>query len=119
MSAEFQIKITGLQTATVGELTNVIKRVDFTVTGTEEGHSFELPQSVDMNEPDATSFIQLADLTEANVAAFVEGAFLNMPGVKAHIQYVLDKEVAKGRLTAAPLPWAPAAEPTPEVNTPA
>ena len=118
MSAQFQIIINGLQTTTVGELTNVVKRVDFTVQGTEEGQSFELPQSVDLGDPDAGNFTQLADLTEANVTAFVEGAFLNMPGVKSHIQYVLDKEVAKGRLTAAPLPWAPVPEPVTPPATP-
>lgn len=112
-TATFEIKITAIRTGAVGNLTDVVRKVDFTVKGTEEGQSFELPQTVDLGDPAPESFIQLSALTEANVVAFVESAFTNMDGVKAHIQYVLDKEVAKHALTAAPLPWAPApVEPT-------
>lgn len=113
MSATFEIKINAIRTATVGELANVIRKVEFTVKGTEDGQNFELPQAVDLSEPAAETFIQLASLTEANVVSFVEASFANMDAVKAHIQYVLDQEVAKAALQSAPLPWAPAPEVAP------
>lgn len=115
MSATFEIKINAIRTGTVGELTDVIKRVDFTVKGTEQGQSFELPHSIEIADPDPAQFIQLANVTEANVITWVEGNFPSMDSVKAHIQYVLDREVAKAALTEAPLPWATA--PEPEVTT--
>lgn len=114
MTATFETKINAIRTGTVGELTNVVKRVEFTVKGTDQGQSFELPQSVGLSEPAAGSFKPLAEATEADVVAWVEANFTNMDGVKAHIQYVLDKEVAAAALEATPLPWAPApVEPAP------
>jgi len=109
MSATFEIKINAIRTGAVGNLADVVRKVEFTVKGTEEGQSFELPQAVDLGEPASESFIQLSALTEANVVEFVESAFTNMDGVKAHIQFVLDKEVAKAALESKPLPWATAA----------
>lgn len=107
MSATFETKINAIRTATVGELTNVVKRVEFTVKGTEEGQSFELPQSVDLSDPQTEGFISLAEITEANVVAWVEENFEIMPVVKSHIQSVLTKEVAKAALVTTPLPWVP------------
>lgn len=106
MSATFETRINAIRTGTAGELTDVIKRVDFTVKGTEQGQSFELPQSIELADPDPQQFIQLANVTEANVISWVEENFANMDGVKAHIQYVLDREVVKAALEDKPLPWA-------------
>ena len=108
MSATFEIKINAIRTGKVGELTNVIKKVEFTVKGTEEGQTFELPQTVDLADPEAAAFKPIDTVGEADVVSWVEANFSNLDAVKAHIQYVLDKEVAKAALTSAPLPWAPA-----------
>lgn len=107
-TATFEIKVNGIRTTTVGNLTDVVRKVDWTLKGTESGQSFELPQTTDLGDPDAEGFIPLSSLTEATVAAWIEATDTRIPGIKAHIQYVLDKEVAKHALTAAPLPWAPA-----------
>lgn len=118
MSATFEIKINAIRTTTVNGLANVVKKVEFTVRGTEAGQTFELPQNVDLADPGET-FIPLESLSEANVISFVEANFNNMDGVKAHIQMVLDREVAKAALQSAPLPWAPAPEvPAPGVPAP-
>lgn len=113
-TADFAITINGIRTATVGELTNVVKHVEWVLKGTESGQSFELPQKTMMGEPDAQNFIPLASLTPEAVTAWIEAAEAErMPGVKAHIQYVLDKIVAEASMQSAPLPWAPAPEPEP------
>lgn len=111
MSATFETKINAIRTGTVGELTNVVKRVEFTVKGTEQGQSFELPQSVDLADPQSEAFVPLAQVTEANVIQWVNENFTNMSAVQEHIQYVLTQEVAKAALAEAPLPWAPVPEP--------
>lgn len=113
MSATFETKINAIRTGAVGSLSDVIKRVEFTVKGTEQGQSFELPQTVELSEPDAASFKPLAQVTEADVVAWVEANFTNTDGVRAHIQYVLDRQVAAAVLEAKPLPWAPAPAPMP------
>jgi hypothetical protein len=112
-TATFEIKPTGIRTGTVGELTQVIKKVEWTLKGTEQGQSFELPQTTDMGEPDSANFIPLSQVTEESVIAWIEATETRLPSIKAHIQYVLDKEVAKASLEATPMPWAPVAEPTP------
>jgi hypothetical protein len=113
MSATFETKINAVLTGSFGNLVDVIRKVEFTVKGTEQGKSFELPQAVDLSDPQAEGFKPLAQVVEADVVAWVEANFANMDSVKAHIQYVLNKEVAKAALTSSPLPWTPAPEPVP------
>ena len=113
-TATFTIKINGLRTATVNGLENTVKQVDWSLVGTESGQTFELPQTTTLGDPAAEGFVPLANLTEAGVAAWVEATDTRLPGIKAHIQFVLDKEVAKSALTNAAMPWVPVAEPTPE-----
>jgi hypothetical protein len=111
MTATFEITVIGIRTVTVGELTNVVKHVEWTLKGAENGQSFELPQKTMMGEPDAQDFIPLASLTPETVTAWIEAADAErMPGIKAHIQYVIDKMVAEASMVPTPMPWAPATE---------
>jgi hypothetical protein len=110
MSATFTIKINGIRTTTVGERTNVVKQVEWTMVGEESGLKFELPQTIDLADPTAEGFVALADLTETAVIAWVEATVANVDAVKAHIQFVLDKEVAKSALASTAMPWAPVVE---------
>lgn len=110
MSAIFKIKINAIRTGNVDSLTQVIRKVEFTVEGVENGQTFELPQTVDLSEPEASSFKPLSEVTELDVINWVEANFTNMEAVKQHIQLVLDREVAKAALESSPLPWAPVPE---------
>ena len=115
-TATFTIKINGLRTATVNGLENTVKQVEWTLIGEESGQKFELPQTTNLGDPTSEGFVPLANLTETAVAAWVEATDTRLPGIKAHIQYVLDKEVAKASLTSAAMPWAPVVE-TPAAPT--
>ena len=115
-TATFTIKINGLRTATVNGLENTVKQVEWTLIGEESGQKFELPQTTNLGDPISEGFVPLANLTETAVAAWVEATDTRLPGIKAHIQYVLDKEVAKASLTSAAMPWAPVVE-TPAAPT--
>ncbi len=113
-TATFTIKVNGIRTATVNGLENTVKQVDWTLTGEEAGQTFALPQTSTLADPAAEGFVPLANLTEAAVAAWIEATETRMPGIKAHIQFVLDKEVAKSALASTAMPWAPVVEtPTP------
>jgi hypothetical protein len=116
-TATFTIKINGIRTATVGQYENVVKQVEWTMVGEEGTQKFELPQTTDLPDPNGQLFIPLQDLTESTVIDWVEINETRLPGIKAHIQYVLDKELAKAQLTATNMPWAPPA-PTPEPPVP-
>ena len=115
-TATFTIKINGIRTATVGQNAGVVKQVEWSLIGEESGQKFELPQTTNLGDPAAEGFVPLANLTETAVAAWVEATETRLPGIKAHIQFVLDKEVAKSALTNAPMPWAPVVE-TPAAPT--
>jgi hypothetical protein len=112
MSATFEIKVTAIRTATVGSNTGVVKQVDWTMKGTEGAQSFELPQTTDLPDPDGQPFIPLEQLTEAKVVEWIEATDLRLESIKAHIQYVLDKELAKAQLTVTNMPWNPNPPPT-------
>ena len=112
-TANFTIKVTGLRTATVGNLQDVVKQVEWTMVGTEAGQTFELPQVTTVPDPDTPQFVPLQNLTEAQVVSWIEAHETRLPGIRAHIQLVLDREVAKAALATAQMPWAPATEPAP------
>lgn len=112
MSALFEIKITAIRTASLGMLSDVVRRVEFIVRGVQAGQVFELPQQVELADPADGPFIELTQLSEADVVRFVEDNFHNMSAVKAHIQYVLDRNTQIALLEEKPLPWAP--PPAPE-----
>jgi hypothetical protein len=116
-TADFTIKITGLRTATVNGIEDAVKQVEWILSGSEASQTFELPQTTQVPNPEAEGFIPLQNLTEAQVIAWIETHDIRLPDIKAHIQSVLDREVARAALQPVPMPWAPVAE-IPE-NSPA
>jgi hypothetical protein len=116
MSAVLTIKIRAIRTTTVGSHANVVKQVEWTMIGEQSGQRFELPQTTTLADPDGQPFIELTNLTEANVINWIETADAErVTGIKAHIQYVLDKLVAESALTVTAMPWAPVVETNTEV----
>lgn len=114
VTASFEILITGIRTATVGSLTNVVKQVEWTMRGTEQNQVFELPQKTELGDPDADNFVALESIMDpAVIVSWIEAADPRIPAIKAHIQFVLNKQVAEAALASTPLPWAPVpTEPT-------
>lgn len=108
MAATFTTKVTGVRVHDIGNLTKVVKQIDFVVKGEQANQTFELPQTLTVPDADGTNFVPFEQLTEAQVVAWINEHFENMPAVEAHIQYVLDKETAKAALAQEALPWAPA-----------
>jgi hypothetical protein len=105
-TADFTIRITGLRTQTVAGVPGVVKQVDWTITGTEAGQVFSLSQTTTVPDPDTANFIPLAQLTEAEVVAWIETHDIRLPGIKQHIQLVLDRQTAQAALEPTPMPWA-------------
>jgi len=110
-TATFTIKVNGIRCATLGELTGVVKKVEWMLTGEESGQKFSLPMTTALGDPDAANFVPLANLTEAEVVVWIEATDTRTPNIKAHIQYVLDKEISNFELASTPMPWAPVVEP--------
>ena len=107
-TADFTIKVVGLRVAAVNGVENIVKQVEWLLTGEEAGQKFELPQTTTLNDPSSESVVPLSALTEAAVVAWIEDNEDCLPSMKLHIQYVLDKAIAKASLSDTPMPWAPA-----------
>ena len=112
----FAIVLNGIKTATVNEIADAVKQIDWTLKGELEGQTFELPQTTIVPDPTEAGFIPLASLTSEVVTAWIEEHEERMFSIKAHIQYVLNKQVAAAALTTTPMPWAPVVE-TPVMPT--
>lgn len=114
MSATFTYKINSILTTTVGDKTGVVKQVEWTMKGTQDNSTFVLPQTTTLPDPDGQPFIPLAELTEAEVISWIDANEPRIDSIKAHIQFVLDKDVQTKALTSTPMPWEQVqSEPTP------
>ena len=118
MSATFTIKVNRVFTKNEGDLQNVVKKVEWTLSGEQDGQKFDLPQTSDVDSPTPESFVQYDSLTEANVIAWIESKPEMLAPIKAHIQMVLDKESAKAALSTPDMPWAPPSAPMPAPPAP-
>lgn len=114
----FTIGINGIKTATVNGIVDAVKQIDWTLKGELEGQTFELPQTTIVPDLTEAGFIPLATLTPEVVTAWIETHETRMDAIKAHIQYVLDKQVVAATLVTTPLPWAPVVETPVEAPVP-
>lgn len=105
--ATFTIVINGIKTATINGIADSVKQVDWTLEGELQGQKFDLPQTTRLPDPAENGFIPLVELTPVIISAWIEAHTENIDAIKAHIQYVLDKQVASSVLATVPLPWAP------------
>ena len=121
MSATFEITINSVRTADINGMSDAVKQVSFDVRGSQQDQHFNLPQNVDLGDPDSAAFKAFSELTEADVVAWVEANFSQMDSVKAHIQHALDRQIAEASLQAKPMPWQPEPAPVtpPPIPTPA
>jgi hypothetical protein len=106
MTTAYEVKIIAIATSTINGLEGVIKRVDFVLRGTKADHIYELPESVSLSNPDPQSFKVLANVTEADVIAWVNSNHASIDGLKLHVEFMLDKQISQGELIPTPLPWA-------------
>ena len=116
MTITYIIKPEKLYTHTLDGLTNVIKQVDWTITGTNNGVSFSLPNTTILADPTQQTFIPLSDITEQKVIEWIEAQDLRLPSIKQHIELVVNRDLEKKALIDTEMPWASPSLP-PEVTT--
>ena len=115
MAIVYSYKINAARVVAQDGLTDVIKEVEVTVTGTDGAARFDLPTTIKFGAADPSSFTAFGDLTEEQILAWLDipptpGMPTTLEGVKAHIAFVVAKEVEKLASESKPLPWAPAPE---------
>lgn len=106
MTTVFETKINKILTTTVNNLTNVVKQVDFTLTGTNSGVSFSLESSVVLDDPDANNFIEYNNLSENQVIEWINGKTGQIEGLQIQINFVLEKKIREAQLTETAFPWS-------------
>ena len=75
MSTTFKITINSIRTADINGMSNAVKQVSFDVQGSQQDQHFNLPQDVELSDPDSSTFKPLSELIEADIVAWVEANF--------------------------------------------
>lgn len=107
MAIVYSYKINAARVVAQGDLTDVVKEVEVTVTGTEGAAKFELPTTVKLGDADPESFTTFSALTEEQLISWVENDTA-IDNIKAHIAMIVANEAEKLAMEQKPLPWAPA-----------
>lgn len=108
MAIEYSIAIDIARVHTQGDLTDVVKQLQVTMTGTESGSSFSLPFTVDLGPADEGQFSPFESLTQEQMVEWVWAQTETASRYKAHIELIVNREVEKEQLVQKPLPWMPA-----------
>lgn len=117
MATVFTTEINSCRVTSQGDLTDVVKEVNVTITGTDDvvtSCTFSLPIQVKFGEADPQSFTPFEDITQTEMIDWVNAQTDQIAPVQAHIEYVLQQQLAIAALTPKPLPWVPEPTPTPE-----
>lgn len=105
MTISYTTQINSVKVKDIGEIKDVVKQVNFVLTGTEDSQIFELPNSIILDDPNPNSFVPFANLTQAIVEGWIE-AHPQLPSMKSHIALVLGKKVEEAKLADTQLPWS-------------
>lgn len=108
----YTVTINSALTNTEGDLTDVVRQVNWNYTGTAMGQSFSLPQSTDLPAPGEAGFIPYDQLTQEIMTQWVLDNTPNLSSIQAHIAQVLPQLIFTSELQPTPLPWV-SPEPTP------
>ena len=117
MALVYSYKIYAARVGSQDSLTDVVKEVEVTVTGTDGAAKFELPVVVKLGAADPESFTSFSSLTEEQMIGWLEND-PSIDGTRSHIAFVVAKEVEKLASESKPLPWAPAPDPAAPVAPP-
>lgn len=116
MATQYTTAINSCRVHTQGDIPNVVKEVNVTITGTDDVYTkcvFALPIQVTFGPADPQSFIPFDQITEAEMIEWVNAQTDQLAGTYAHIDLVVQKEVALAELEPKPLPWSPPTPPDP------
>lgn len=108
MSTIYNIRVTGLRVRDEGDLANVVRVVEFTITGVDGEVRYEIASSQEFRgEVSSESFTPMEDLTEAEVVGWLEADPNTLAGIKGNIEYFISQKKAEMSLVHKPAPWLP------------
>ena len=109
--AQFDWKITQIEAQKIDDLDDVVVTVCFDIDATEDGLKGFVQGDTKLLPPDAQSFVELANITEAQVIAWTKEA-LGEAGI-ARFEGMAQTQIDNQKVAqpkAVPLPWKPVEE---------
>lgn len=124
MTITYTWAVTSLKTRTEGSNENAVVQTYWKKTGTDSaGNTGEFSGATPFTTttmPEGSTFVPLAELTEAMVLGWIQGAVIG--SYEEHVNAQIAKQIAEKAtpITETPMPWAPVVEtPAPTNPTPA
>jgi hypothetical protein len=108
MAIEFKIEINSLMTGKLGDLDDVVKQVQYTVTAFEDKLYMSSVQTANLTLPEKIdeNFTNFKDLTQEQVLGWLEGLEQTRV-VKEYLRDQLSKKIEETKLEFKRAPWAP------------
>ncbi len=109
--AQFDWKITQIEAQKIDDLDDVVVTVCFDIDASEDGLKGFVQGDTKLLPPDAQNFVELADITEAQVIAWTKDA-LGADGM-ARFEDMAQEQIDNQKVAQpkmVPLPWKPAEE---------
>lgn len=108
MSITYNIRVTGLRVRNEGDLANVVRVVDFTITGVDGDVRYDIASSHEFRgEVGSEGFTPMENLTEAEVLGWLTADPNILAGIRGNIEYFINQKKAEMSLVSKPAPWLP------------
>jgi hypothetical protein len=108
---EYKTDIISVRIADFGNFKDVIRQINFNLTGTENNQTFTLSNKVVFDSFDENNYTAFQNVTKEQAVQWVE-ASRDFEAMKNHIKIIVERLVAENVLKESPLPWAPPSEPS-------
>ena len=106
METVFTTTITGVRTYDTDGLQDVVKEVDWILSGENEGEKFPVALTSTLPAPTEADYIPFSTLTQEQLLAWLDKDPTYIE-TKVYIEKQLQEKLARRVLTPKPLPWAP------------
>jgi hypothetical protein len=91
-SVNYTIKINKIFSGYYGNNTDTVIRVDWTLTGTFRGLTYNMPQSINLTPPNGGQYIPLANITDTTLVSWIEQQCAELPNLKLAIENTLRQQ---------------------------
>lgn len=108
MPITYNTRVTGLRVRNEGDLSDVVRVVDFTITGVDGEVRYDIASSHEFRgEVASEGFKPMESLTEDEVVGWLESDPSILAGIKGNIEYFVNQKKAEMSLVHKPAPWLP------------
>lgn len=103
----FTIRVAGIKTLDLPDLPQVVKQVDWILSGEMDEFSYELNSSTILPDPQSQEFIPYNELSQEQVVNWIQTTDPRLDGLKAQVANKVLELKMLSELKPEVLPWAP------------